>query len=1114
MLIVPSRIKDHFVPNDSQDKIEMLLYQADESNQMFEQTGNMVHLIKAIKSMGVAIQEKGTSADHTLLQGYAELLSAKFSRTGSIEDATLLIDIGRQAVDITPSDHPHRSAVLSNLGMALYQRFKRTDAIKDLDNAINAAGEAIDAFPANEDDNTTRAKILCNLGAWLAERFHRNRSVCDFNKAVAAFEEAISITPHNHSDRAGYLSNLGGLLGESFEEIDLPDRLSQSIEYATEALKIEKTDDHDRAIHLSNLGLLISRRSARNGSVEDLNQAISYSREALQIMSDQQHPDRISVSSTLSEQLGERFERTGSVNDLNQAINIASEIVDLTPHGHASRPACLSRFGGLLESRFDLIGSLQDINQAVKAADDAVSCYSADDPARMSTLNSLGNKLGKRSARTGAISDLNRAIEVLSEAAASMPQGHARRARYENNLGNWLSARFHMTGSLHDLNRSIESATAAMTTAPAAHPERAGYIQNLATKLYERYEKTGSKDDLDRAIEFTHDAVRDTPGDHPHCSKYLSNLAHYYRQRFDKYGSTEDWESQLSSYIACWEHKNGPLMVRIRAARYAAYALASEGDWDRSSQLLDDAVSLLPKLSPRSLDHTDSQDQLSSFLGLASAAAAAALNADKSPQHALKLLELGRGVIAGLLMDMRGDIKDLRDQYPDLAERYAFLRDSLDFPQNNSSLSKEATTMSAWESQVEQRREADMELDRVICLIRSKPNFSGFLQSPSEEEMMSAAAQGPIIMVNASEFRCDAFIIGHQSLIQVVELRDLTLDDIHQRAGDFRGSSINLLSGLDWLWRSICQPCLDALGFTEPPSHEADLPHIWWVPTGLVSHFPLHAAGNYYKRASAETVLDRAISSYASSIKALLYSRRLQPARSPSPQMLNENSALTVAMATTPGLVNGSLHFATDEVEVVEEFCSSAHLTLAQPPRRKKDVLDEMKRCKVFHFAGHGQLDPNEPSRSRLLLDDWETDPLSVGDLRDSRLQDSPPFLAYLSACSTGANMATNLSDESIHLASAFQLGGFRHVIGTLWEVSDRHCVDVARILYKTLGEEGLTDAAVARGLHRAVKTLRDEAVRKNEAGPRDATLVKSGGLRKVGSSMSFSWAPYVHFGA
>lgn len=108
------------------------------------------------------------------------------------------------------------------------------------------------------------------------------------------------------------------------------------------------------------------------------------------------------------------------------------------------------------------------------------------------------------------------------------------------------------------------------------------------------------------------------------------------------------------------------------------------------------------------------------------------------------------------------------------------------------------------------------------------------------------------------------------------------------------------------------------------------------------------------------------------------------------------------------------------------------------------------------------------------MVHDWEQTRLTVGDFRDLRLHEAAPFLSYLSACSTSLNSKYRLIGESIHLVSACQLAGFRHVVGTLWEVSDELCVDVAQILYSTLEEKSLTDEAVALGLHRALRCLRD----------------------------------------
>jgi len=250
-------------------------------------------------------------------------------------------------------------------------------------------------------------------------------------------------------------------------------------------------------------------------------------------------------------------------------------------------------------------------------------------------------------------------------------------------------------------------------------------------------------------------------------------------------------------------------------------------------------------------------------------------------------------------------------------------------------------------------------------------------------------------------------------------------------------------------------------------------------------------------------------------------------------------------MRETPDLTaNRILSFVMDEIEIVQNLCPSLGLRPMRPTPCKDGVLKHMQACSIFHFAGHGKSDPDEPSRSCLLLQDWKSDPLTVGDLREHRIQETPPFLGFLSACSTGANRVDRLVDEGIHLVSAFQLAGFRHVVGTLWEVSDQHCVDVARVVYETMRDEGMTDMAVCRGLHRAIRALRNgdiEAMlarRENSpAGSADvynrtdvveaSSEMAEDGVetsiraerdpgrvrRKKGQIMSLFWVPYVHFG-
>lgn len=87
----------------------------------------------------------------------------------------------------------------------------------------------------------------------------------------------------------------------------------------------------------------------------------------------------------------------------------------------------------------------------------------------------------------------------------------------------------------------------------------------------------------------------------------------------------------------------------------------------------------------------------------------------------------------------------------------------------------------------------------------------------------------------------------------------------------------------------------------------------------------------------------------------------------------------------------------------------------------RDSVLEQLKKCKVFHFTDHGLSDLREPSQSCLAVHDWEQNRLTVGYLRDLRLHEEAPFLSYLSACSTSSTTKDKLIDEGIHLVNACQ---------------------------------------------------------------------------------------------
>ena len=97
----------------------------------------------------------------------------------------------------------------------------------------------------------------------------------------------------------------------------------------------------------------------------------------------------------------------------------------------------------------------------------------------------------------------------------------------------------------------------------------------------------------------------------------------------------------------------------------------------------------------------------------------------------------------------------------------------------------------------------------MIQQIRRLPDFNRFLRAPSEDEIKTTAEYGPIVIINTSDYRCDAIIIETDQ-IRALPLPHLCTRDIRARIK----ISLAELDTLEWLWRAIAQPVLYTLGFT------------------------------------------------------------------------------------------------------------------------------------------------------------------------------------------------------------------------------------------------------------------------------------------------------------
>ncbi|EUC45383.1 hypothetical protein COCMIDRAFT_56700, partial [Bipolaris oryzae ATCC 44560] len=479
-----------------------------------------------------------------------------------------------------------------------------------------------------------------------------------------------------------------------------------------------------------------------------------------------------------------------------------------------------------------------------------------------------------------------------------------------------------------------------------------------------------------------------------------------------------DREEALDILRRGYQYTRGNLEMRIFCAHEAAQAMEEESRWVEASSVYRLTMELIQSFELQHMKNADKQRKVSQFSLAATSGAAVVLNAGGSAAEALCLLESGRDLLASSLRELRGDISQLQDSYPVLAKDFVILREVIDVSPNKQTTVAATPTESVPALYKIDRQYAVNEFRNLIHEIRKLPDFTDFLATPTVNELMSGARNGSVVVLNWSQSRCDAILV---TVDEISHIR-LPVKGMHvvRKVKQLRASGVSF-ELLKWLWDMVVSPVLKELGYDKAPPN-GKYPRVWWIPTGYFSLLPIHAAG-VHDDGSLNTSMDRVMSSYATSFKSLLNRRQHTRTNQESGGSTDITHAALVSMSTTPGLgQNHDLPFAEEEIRVVKGLMMSLKIAVAEPSPNRLEVLGELRRSQILHFAGHGGPNDKDLSASSILLRDWETNPLTTEDVRSTSLADSPQFLAYLSACSTGPNNNASalLADENIHLISSF----------------------------------------------------------------------------------------------
>jgi tetratricopeptide (TPR) repeat protein len=1039
----------------------------------YDRTGASGLLPQARELAARAIVTAGTSQRSDALSALAGVLIREHRDTGSLPPLDDAIVALRESVGLAGRDQdPDLDAKVHKLAVALNLRASAglpASGHGDHAEAVTLLRAVLDRTPEESPQRPDRLAALAAVLHDGHEEFGADTS-----------EEALALTARAHATargrkRALFAADLAaGLIGR-FEQAGDKAVLDQAAGVLADAVSTPGLDAPALAELDTRLGAVLTTRYVQFGNPADLDVALEALRRARARDALRGH-DRLQVLSDLGATLHELHERTGLSALLEEAVEVLE-----TGRGEAGASRArvvrglLANLGTVYLGHHEVFGDQESLDSAIECLDQAVARAGAPQP---SWQSSRGQAYQARFAETGSPADLERALAALREAAATSREPATRRAA----LGN-LAEALRLQAALVPVDepgdqqgawaRATVAAEAALDGA-VVPDERALRLSNLGTLLMDRHDALPDPEVRHRALDCLAEAARLSRPEDPRHAVYLANLA----SASFTLGLGEDPPMSPPAIARARELLRAAATTASAAPQHrvwAAYTWAQlackSGDLDEGVEAFAAAIALIPEMVSQRLARRDRERHLAGLSELARDAVACALEYG-DPARAVEFLEHGRGVlISDLLRDAR-DEAVLRSSRPDLASR---------LEQADAGLA----ALNASEQPGTARRRQQLATDRaaVIAEIREcgLPGLADFRRPPTLAEL-AGALPGPVVVVNVSDYRSDALILAAGRL-RVVECPGLTPAALRDHLARFDAALSDLETAAEdsavqtawtaaedafhdtarWLWDNLAGAVLECLGITADMEDPQDAPRIWWVPTGELARFPLHAAG-YHGEAgsSSRAVFSRTVSSYATSLTSL---RQAVTSRAPHrPPDGATPGVLAVAMPQTPALgPAGALPSAMAEMAVVTRHYPLA-VTLAGPDATRAATVAAIRGASIAHFGCHATIVPGDPSRGRLLVHD--------GAIRITELQALPAWrrgLAFLSACST-ASVRGDIPDESVHLASAFQVIGFEHVIGTTWQVPDDIALTVTESFYAGVGNPRAgqdPDPAVA--LHAAV---------------------------------------------
>ena len=580
---------------------------------------------------------------------------------------------------------------------------------------------------------------------------------------------------------------------------------------------------------------------------------------------------------------------TGQATRMREAATLVREVI-AQPGADRQHAA---NAGAILSRLYQFTGALEDLDEAIGLLRLSVG---GDDSDQWVAKNTLAGALELRYGRTGDVAALSEAVEMSRSAAASIPPTYAYRSLYLSNLGQLLGELSAVTGDVPLLVEGVDAARASVLAARAAPAYRADHLAALSQLLLRLYGQAREQQVLTEAVQAGREAVSDSQQPTANRAKHLVSLGSALLRQHASDGNLAALTEACGVLPRAATQPAASLGDRLTAARMWGQAAMLAADPAQALRGYEYALDLLLQRVGPELAQGDREYGIEESAGLPGEAAAAAIAAGDLAR-AVELLEHGRGILLGEALHFRSDMSQLAVLDPGLATEFrriggqlsALRRQPSGQPMPAPPLSTGAAPAPAappGPRAAERRAVLAAEFAQIAERIRAVPGFADFMRVPDLDTLRDGIGPGPVAMVNASRWRCDALIVTAGG-VDVVPLPSLTLQGATERVNEYLAAiqaqqwalqevlwlrqqaagpgadpaiyhryhaakvelsqaseqmERTLLATMAWLWDAIAEPVLTRLGHTSRPPAGATWPRIWWCPTGPLTLLPLHAA--------------------------------------------------------------------------------------------------------------------------------------------------------------------------------------------------------------------------------------------------------------------------------